>query len=239
MQTVRSKKNREKKTGKTFSKQIETILYKSSILLLVLHVESCRRLKPFHTVADDDVTNQGLTPSLNVVLSETYFIWSACVLTRIRGVETTQNPPRCYICLIRQVWFKPGAKVSAVTPCSSCVCYGQWMQRIVIKLTNYLNYFHLYTGSACKLSFKSHWLHLTVRAVLLLCTGYIVHCLYCVLVALVNLLLKKMMMMMRGSIILNRFSWYSASWIMGGRTTWAIDRLPVSDPWSYPVPFPE
>ena len=131
------KKNRDKKTGKTFSKQIETILYKSSILLLVLHVESCRRLKPFHTVADDDVTNQGLTPSLNVVLSETYFIWSACVLTRIRGVETTQNPPRCYICLIRQVWFKPGANVSAVTPCSSCVCYGQWMQRIVIKLTNY------------------------------------------------------------------------------------------------------
>ena len=31
-------------------------------------------------------------------------------------------------------------------------------------------------------------MHLTVRAVLLLCTGYIVHCLYCVLVALVNLL---------------------------------------------------
>jgi len=39
-------------------------------------------------------------------------------------------------------------------------------------------------------------LHLTARAVLLLYTGYIVHCLYCVLVALVNLLLKKMMMMM-------------------------------------------
>jgi len=39
-------------------------------------------------------------------------------------------------------------------------------------------------------------LHLTVRAVLLLCTSHIVHCLYCVLVALVNLLLKKMMMMM-------------------------------------------
>ena len=30
-----------------------------------------------------------------------------------------------------------------------------------------------------------------------MCTGYIVHCLYCVLVALVNLLLKKMMMMMK------------------------------------------
>ena len=54
----------------------------------------------------------------------------------------------------------------------------------------------MYTGSACKLPFKSYWLHLTVRAVLLLCTGYIVHCLYCVLVALVNLLLKTMMMMM-------------------------------------------
>ena len=45
-------------------------------------------------------------------------------------------------------------------------------------------------------------LHLTVRVVwclltqLLLCTGYIVHCPYFVLVALVNLLLKKMMMMM-------------------------------------------
>ena len=46
---------------------------------------------------------------------------------------------------------------------------------------------------ACKLSFKLYWLHLTVRAVLLLCTSYIAHFLYCVLVALVNLLLKKMM----------------------------------------------
>ena len=33
-----------------------------------------------------------------------------------------------------------------------------------------LNYYHLYTGSACKLSFNSYWLHLTVSAVLLLCT---------------------------------------------------------------------